>query len=534
MKKKRKILVLLPLLVLFCSVGCGNPSESDMLDKEAPSTERIQKEQAPQDEENLSEAKDHTDNSITWVINDADLAARLQEPLNRLLAEKGISFTVSIRGITPDTLSDDSMSYYNRIKERKENGIPTDLFYLPMTLETDSDYYAAVKDGLFAPLALGEDEPFLKETLLPFALERVKIDGTAYGLCGMPEYFHFGIGFNQHYLKKHAVNSESLSGDLQRNGDLLYEISQKEPELLTPLAYWGLTEDELGYEYLFPSCAVGFSRQNGTEMVNVFAEEAAGEYLHTLKQLRDQKLITFLNIDGFRATEKENGYFAIAYHESKAEASAGRVIGFSDPDGKPLTTDIWFVPGQDAVSLPVISRGDITGIASWSKHPEEAYLLLKLLFTDADVANLVKFGEEGVDYRTEDGAVSEVLTQEINIRANSSYINDLLTYPMPQEPKDKKDNWENYFKDQGVHPLAGFQFDPSAVMEEIEATNAIIRTDRTVGNSYTAMLKSLLSADVPDMDRALSELNEKLEQAGISKIVAEANRQVQEWLQKKE
>ena len=70
------------------------------------------------------------------------------------------------------------MNYYSRIKERKENDIPTDLVFWPMTLEEHSDYYAAVKDGFFAPLTREEDEPVLREALLPFALERTKIDGT--------------------------------------------------------------------------------------------------------------------------------------------------------------------------------------------------------------------------------------------------------------------------------------------------------------------------------------------------------------------
>ncbi len=47
-------------------------------------------------------------------------------------------------------------------------------------------------------------------------------------------------------------------------------------------------------------------------------------------------------------------------------------------------------------------------------------------------------------------------------------------------------------------------------------------------------MTQLMSADVPDVAQALQELNEKLERAGISEIITEANRQVREWMQRKE
>lgn len=100
---------------------------------------------------------------------------------------------------------------------------------------------------------------------------------------------------------------------------------------------------------------------------------------------------------------------------------------------------------------------------------------------------------------------------------------------MEQEPDNKEAVWKQYFEEHDVHPLTGFQFDPSKVQNEIQATNAILKENMEIDNSYTYEYKALLYGDVEDVGQALDKLNEKLEAAGISKIIEEANRQVEEW-----
>lgn len=260
----------------------------------------------------------------------------------------------------------------------------------------------------------------------------------------------------------------------------------------------------------------------------MFAQEDTKEYLESLKRLKDHNLITFMNLEGFDALSARNSYFAICYYGTKPDSYEFQISDFLDKDGNQITTDVLFVPDHvDQKSLNIMPRGQITGIASWSKKSEEAYDFLKLLYTDPDVANLVKFGEEGTDYRVEQGRVAELLNDGLSPRAYVEYINDAITYPMEQEPQYKQENWENYFENFGIHPLTGFQFDSSQVQEEIEATNEILSGG--VEGGYSADFKALLSGNVDNVEEALNGLNEKLEAAGISKIIEEANRQVAEW-----
>ncbi len=89
MKKIYRLIAFLPLCSLLLSVGCGNSAnESDSHNTAEIPTEHTPNEQSVQRDEDSSKTQEADDDSVIWVINNADLAARLQEPLNRLLAEK--------------------------------------------------------------------------------------------------------------------------------------------------------------------------------------------------------------------------------------------------------------------------------------------------------------------------------------------------------------------------------------------------------------------------------------------------------------
>lgn len=518
MKKRYGLWTAIMAFYIFALAGCSRMDTEMQPESSATSEE---------------EQSDQDGDSLVWLIDNKKLAQRLQKPLNELLKEKGVSYTVSVIGEETDIESDGK--YIDILKDRKAENEPTDVIYIPETKIIGDSYGDAVREGILMPLKTQEGENSVSETLGEFAMESMKVGWTLYGLKGLPVYYETGLAFNTYYLDKYQISTDSLSGDLFQNEELYRKISEMDEEVNTPLAYWALTEEEMGYGFLFPSCAVGFSSKGNGEIVNVFAQEEVREYLNALKNLRDQDLISFLNMDGFQAVEEENGYFSITHYVTNPQAESVRIEGFVDKDGKQIVTDAVFIPDhKDEQGLSIMPRGQLTGIASWSQRPEQAYEFLKLLYTDADVANLVKFGVEGEDYRVEDGRIAELSNPEIYPSVNASYINDMLTYPMEEEPDDKKENWDQYFASRGLHPLTGFQFDPSKVEDEINATNALIKESLTNLDSYTQEFKQLMSVDVADVGQALQSLNEKLQAAGIENIIEEANRQIQKWKAAKE
>lgn len=528
MRKKHKMLILLICISSCMLFGCEQMERDGKREKEVrqKQEEQIEKERT----ENVQSA---TENSLVWVVDNANLAGRLEEPLNKLLKEKGVSYTVSIEGGAAEDYERQE-HYVEMLKEMKNTGKNADVIYMPMSYVEGNDYVSAVREGLLSPLDLEEKENYLTEILGEFALESVKVDGIPYGLRGLPKYHNFGLGFSKYYIEKQAISMDALSGNLLENQDLYRKIAEDE-ELETPLVYWTLTEERLGYEFLYPSCVAGFSYDQGGEIVNVFEQKDVKEYLEALKGFRDEGLISFVNIDGFDVVSIENSYFSICSYGINWEPYSYQVCDFLDKDGNQIVTDVLFVPGEaNEGSLGIIPRGQITGIASWSERPDLAYEFLELLYTDADVANLVKFGVEGEDYVLENGRVTKQLSSELYPAAYEGYINDMLTYPMEQEPDEKEKGWEMYFQKKGIHPLTGFQFDPEPVQKEIENTNRLIKSSLVMMDSYTPEFRKLMSVNVENVEEALTDLNQKLEEAGISKIIEEANRQVREWKVAKE
>ena len=73
-----------------------------------------------------------------------------------------------------------------------------------------------------------------------------------------------------------------------------------------------------------------------------------------------------------------------------------------------------------------------------------------------------------------------------------------------------------------------FRFDPAPVAAEVEAVNAVYYANAD-GGEYSVEVDNLFNLKVADIDDALSEINRKLEEAGMDQIIQEFNQQLTEW-----
>jgi putative aldouronate transport system substrate-binding protein len=144
---------------------------------------------------------------------------------------------------------------------------------------------------------------------------------------------------------------------------------------------------------------------------------------------------------------------------------------------------------------------------------------LNLLNTDPVLRNMVDSGIEGVHYKKASDNVMENLDESKNYDMPTfSLGNVMLTYLNTTDPTNK---WEEFkkFNDAGTEaPLLGFNFDTSKVTTEIASVN-------NVKEEYWA---ALMTGTV-DPETYLARANEKFKAAGLDKIMAEAQRQLDEW-----
>lgn len=172
------------------------------------------------------------------------------------------------------------------------------------------------------------------------------------------------------------------------------------------------------------------------------------------------------------------------------------------------------------ITIPIndklYSCGNISGlgIANWSKNANYAYDLISLLNTNKELATLLNYGIEGVNYtKNDDGTVKLSNSEGDNyynpncIFSNSKILPTNEDYPYTDNSKDTV-----------LSPIYSFIFDYTKVKSEIIATNKVI-----------TKYKSNLFVGKGDYAELSKKFNEDLEKAGVQKIVDEANKQIAIW-----
>ncbi|MNE61022.1 hypothetical protein D3C80_1562050 [compost metagenome] len=158
-------------------------------------------------------------------------------------------------------------------------------------------------------------------------------------------------------------------------------------------------------------------------------------------------------------------------------------------------------------------------ISANSKYPEKAMEFLNLLNTDPVLRNMIDSGIEGVHYeKVSDNVVKNLPDSKNYDMPTFSLGNIMINYLNEGDPENK---WEEFkkFNASGINsPLLGFNFDTSKITNEIAA----------VQNVKEEFWSSLMTGTV-DPEEYLPKANEKFKAAGLDAIIAEAQRQIDEW-----
>ncbi|MFC4306954.1 ABC transporter substrate-binding protein [Cohnella boryungensis] len=170
------------------------------------------------------------------------------------------------------------------------------------------------------------------------------------------------------------------------------------------------------------------------------------------------------------------------------------------------------------ISTSDSSTGFMMSIPKNTQDPDRAAQLLNLLYTDKDIVNLIANGVEGKHY---------VSAGDNLIKApegGSSYIfnqwqvgNNALAKVWEGTPPDIWEQTKAFNKASTFSKALGFSFDATPVKTEVAAV-------ANVNNQYKAGLESG-TIDPAKLDEFLS----KLKSAGLDKIIAEKQKQLDAW-----
>lgn len=188
-----------------------------------------------------------------------------------------------------------------------------------------------------------------------------------------------------------------------------------------------------------------------------------------------------------------------------------------------------FELGSSVIVDPVLTNTGVTeymwGIASNSERPDKAMDFLNFLYTNAEVANILKYGLEGVNYEKLEGS-ENVIVPNMSYFPLFYYAGNMADM-LIQAPADDTyvDQLQAMEDAATVSPLCGYLFD-----------DTMFQTEKSV--IYTAILEYLprLQNGMCESEEAtlalIDEFNAKLEASGINDVIAANQEQLNAYLGK--
>ncbi|WP_068782995.1 ABC transporter substrate-binding protein [Paenibacillus phocaensis] len=428
---------------------------------------------------------------------------RVMEEVSKYTKEK-INATITMKMI-------DWGDYSQKMQVNVASGEPMDIIF---TSAGGFDYVQNARKGAFMELdelleKYGQD---LKNTIDPAFLEGSKVDGHNYGIPANKELPQQEVWrFNKTLADKYNLDITNVRS-LDSIEPLLKTIKENEP---------GITPFAMNKEYV-PYVPYDYIIQNLPMAVKL--------------DTSDYKIVNVLETPEMKAAlDLMHKYYQAGYiaPEAATTGSTNDLMTsgqwFMDrAQTQPLADNLWSAsygypvvstPASDAIITNTSVQGSIMAISANSENPEKAMEFLNLLNTDPVLRNMVDSGIEGVHYKKLDDTHYENLAESKNYDMPSySLGNNMLLYLNANDPDDK---WEQFkkFNAEGINsPILSFNFDSTKVATEMAA----------VQNVKEQFWSSLMTGTVDPADY-LPKAIEKFKEAGLDKVIAEAQAQLDAW-----
>ena len=163
------------------------------------------------------------------------------------------------------------------------------------------------------------------------------------------------------------------------------------------------------------------------------------------------------------------------------------------------------------------------GIARNSERPDKAMEFLNLLYSNAEVANIMKYGLEGENYNFVEGS-------DDIIERNDSYFpmfyvggNQREMYLQTPAGEDFIEQCEAQEKEAKVSPLLGYTFDDTNYQTEAAVIGSVI-------SEYTPILQNGLCGSEEETIEYLDEFLAVLDAAGMNEVIEANQAQLDAWL----
>lgn len=257
------------------------------------------------------------------------------------------------------------------------------------------------------------------------------------------------------------------------------------------------------------------SKNIGSKIENKFATE---EFKKFAEKTREYYELGYIN-PGLTSAQTSNDILnqqrsAAAYLIGTQSYALGYEVQASAERG----IEVAFVPCTPPYVDKTSTQGAMMAISTASRNPEKAMEFLNLLNTDSYLMTLLEYGVEGKHYTLDnDGLVVFNDEERANYTPWRNGMGNITI--LPAQAGEGKDFFTKtfipYYESAKGIPAFGYVFNPSAV-----------ETETAVIANICAQYALAICGGAMDPATALPEFLQKLEEAGIQKVVDEANKQL--------
>jgi len=506
-KQKTFMLLLLMLtIVLVVSACSGNNSKTNN------NPEPTKDSAATEEEPPASDLKPYKISLVYPGTPQTD-EKKVEEALNKLLTEK-INATIDLMPIDWGAW-DDKINLM--IASREE----VDIIFTAQW----NGHANNVSKGAFLELGdlIDQYGKGIVDSLDPAFLEGAKINGKNYGIPTNKELAAAGgIVYRKDVTDELGIDMSNVK--TPQDLDAVYAVVKAKRPDLTPLyTTAGVFNSHFfaNYDFLGDSTIPGaiLKDEAGTTVTSIEKIERYKQYLNLT---RDYFKKGYINAD------------AATTQVSSGDAwKAGTVFSTVEPMKPGKDAEIASASGLTGKLAQIImtektvatseTAGSMLGISSTSKDPARAMMLINLLHTDKEINNLLNFGIEGEHY-TRNGEIITATDSTANYNPGSAWMfgNQFLNYVWDTEDPDKWAKFKEFNQNAKVSPALGFVFNSEPVKAEVGALANVIR-----------QYQRALETGSLDVDKILAEYEAKLKDAGVDKVIAEKQKQFDEFLASK-
>lgn len=509
MNKRMKglALMLTAMMSLGTMVGCssGSPQTSTETKTETAETPKAEEKKEEPKKEESKPAKEETVNLVWWTIGNEPKDLKLvNEEINKYTKEK-INVTVELKYASWG-------EYGEKLSKVIQSGENYDIAFGASI----NNYLDLANKGYFADLK--EVVPSVAPALDEFVPDELWAGMTVNNqVFGIPTYKDSAMSqywvWDKELVDRLGIDYENIN-TLEELEPALKQIKADNPTKY-PLLIHGLEGINGSFSALNgfdeflgnPHVGIKYDDQTAT-VVSPWEDEQTMNNWRTLHKWFNEGLI---NPDAATVTEITEKNKPIGGAQGFPHADADWSVGRT-----PVVSHMFFGPAYSTGTI----QGSFQVISAGSKHVEEAVKLIELFNTDSTARNLLAFGIEGVHYEKTGDNNIKILTDSYSVPAYSqaTFFNMYVVDPAPATKwTDLQKHNENAF----ASPALGFSFNTQPVQNQIAACS----------NIQAKYQPAIITGSI-NPDEAVPKMLEELNKAGYQDIIAEAQKQLNEFLGK--